>query len=142
MTTSAAIGPLSFPTLSGVESRQTTQASPQLGGRSDWTKHAMSFIPPSSRVRRHGVPCWTYNGTSWLYPVPFSQTWIGREPCSPTRPYLGTSSVTTGQPQGIGGAMETEGTGQTPAVSMVTTGAPCTTTNQGPAQAGARPSPQ
>ncbi len=38
--------------------------------------------------------------------------------------------------------MDTEGAGQVPETSMVTTGASSTTTNQDPAQAGSRPSPQ
>ncbi len=38
--------------------------------------------------------------------------------------------------------METEGADQTPEVSMVTTGAPSTMTDQVPAQAGSHPSPQ
>ncbi len=52
-------------------------------------------------------------------------------------PYLGAPSVTAGQAQGNGEAMETEGTGQTLAVSTVMTGAPSTTTDKGTVQAGA-----
>ncbi len=57
-------------------------------------------------------------------------------------PYLGTPSMTAGQPQGTGEGMETEGTDQTRSVSTVETGAPGTMIDQGPAQPGARPSPQ
>ncbi len=38
--------------------------------------------------------------------------------------------------------MDTEGAGHAPEVPMVTTGAPRTTTDQDPAQAESRPSPQ
>ena len=38
--------------------------------------------------------------------------------------------------------MDTEGAGQVPEASTVTTGAFSTTTNQDPAQAGSHPSPQ
>ncbi len=46
-------------------------------------------------------------------------------------------SVTTGQAEGIGGAVEIKGASKTHAVSTVTTGAPSTTTAQGSAEAGA-----
>ncbi len=57
-------------------------------------------------------------------------------------PYLGVPSTTAGQAQGPGEAMDTEGAGQAHEASMVTTGASSTTTDQDPAQAGSRPSPQ
>ncbi len=50
--------------------------------------------------------------------------------------------MTAGQTQGNGEAMDTEGVGQAPEVSAVTTSASSTTTDQDPAQAGFRPSPQ
>ncbi len=57
-------------------------------------------------------------------------------------PYLGAPNVTAGQAQGRGEATDTEGAGQAPEASTVTTGAFSTTTDQDPAQAGSRPSPQ
>ncbi len=57
-------------------------------------------------------------------------------------PYLVVPNATAGQAQGPGGVMDTEGAGQAPDASTVMTGASNTTTNQDPAQAGSRPSPQ
>ncbi len=58
------------------------------------------------------------------------------------RPYLGAPNATAGQAQGHGEATGTEGAGQAPEASAVTTGASSTMTDQDPAQAGSRPSPQ
>ncbi len=56
--------------------------------------------------------------------------------------WRGGYRANAGQAQGPGRAMDTEGAGQAPQASTVTTGAYSTTTNQGPGQAGSHPSPQ
>ena len=50
--------------------------------------------------------------------------------------YLGAPSTTAGQSQWTGVAMDTEGAGQAPKASEVTTGASSPMTDQDPAQAG------
>ncbi len=74
--TSAALRPLSFPTLSGMESGLVTQ------GRIEWTRNAASVTPPFGEARRHSALCWACHQTRWFYPVSFPQGWIGKEPCA------------------------------------------------------------
>ncbi len=57
-------------------------------------------------------------------------------------PYLGVPNVTVGHAQGPDEATDTEGAGWAPKASTVMTGASSTTTDQDPAQAWSRPSPQ
>ncbi len=136
-TTSAAMGPLSFPTLSEVE---MAQASSQLGeGMSGISTPRASPLPPVGR----GTTAYLAGpimGSAGSTPFPSLRVGAGGSHVLLPGPYLGTSSVTAGQLQGIGGTMETEGAAQTPVVSTVTTGTPSTMTDQGPAQAGAQPS--
>ena len=95
--------------------------------RNAWTRNAASVHPPSGRARHCSALCWAYCGTSCFYPIPFPKGRIGEEPQSLTKSYLGTPSATAGQVQGLGKAMDTEGEGQAPKASMVTTGASSTT---------------
>ncbi len=76
--------------------------------------------------------------------IPFSSPRVGlvrRHILSPG-PYLGSPSVTAGQPQRTGGFMGIEGTGQALPVATVTTSAASTPTDQGPVQAVVQASPQ
>ncbi len=49
------LGPMPFPPLSRVGSGLATQASHQLWGRNEWTKHATSVTPPCGGARHCGV---------------------------------------------------------------------------------------
>ncbi len=119
--TSAAMGPLSFPTLSGVESGLTTQASPQLGG-------GMSGLsmPRASSLLLAGQGTTAYFAGPVMGPAgsiqfPSPKVGLGGSHVVSSGLYVGTTSVTAGQAQGSGGAMETEGAGQTLVVFTVTT---------------------
>ncbi len=135
-TTSAAMRPLSFPTLSGMESGLVTQASPQLmGGMSGPSTPRASPLP---LVRRGAAayfaePVMVPAGST---PFPSPRVGSGRSRVLSPSWYLGVPSMTAGQAQGNGAAMETEGENQTPEVSTVMTGAPSTTSDQDPAQSG------
>ena len=136
MATSAAVGPLSFPALSGMESGLATQASPQLGGgMSGLGMPRASPLPSAGRgaALRFADPVIGPTGST---PFPSPRVGLERSRVLSPSPYLGAPSATAGQAQRNGEAMVTEGSGQTPEVSTVMTGALSTMTDQDPAQAG------
>ena len=140
-TTSATLGPYSYPALGRLEGGLTAQASPGLGGgMSGLGMPQVPTLPPAGRgfsayLARSGM------GPASSTPFPSPGTGSGLSVLVPS-PYLGAPNATAGQAQGPGRAMDTEGAGQAPEASAVTTGAASTTTNQDPAQAGSRLSPQ
>ncbi len=140
-TTSATLGPYSYPAFGGLGSGLTTQASPQLGrGMSALGVPQVPALPPAGR----GVSKYLARpvvGPASSTPFPSPGTGSGMSVLSPSL-YLGAPNATAGQAQGSGGAMDTEGAGLDPKTSTVTTCASRTTTSQDPAQAGSRPSPQ
>ena len=133
-TTSAALGPYYYPALGGLGGELTAQASPHLGGAmSGLGMPQVPTLPPAGRgLSAYLARSSTRSASSTPFPSP--GTGSGLSVLAPS-PYLGA-------PYATAGAMDTEGAGQAPRASAVTTGAASTTTNQDPAQAGSRPSPQ
>ncbi len=76
-TTSAALGPMSLPAPSGMESGLATQASPQLGG--GMSGLGMPRASPLPLAGRRSILCWDCHGTSWFYPISFPPPGLDRE---------------------------------------------------------------
>ncbi len=140
-TTSATLGPYSHPTLGGMGGGLAAQASPQLGrGMSGL---GLPQVPTPLLVGR-GLTAYfarSGSGSTNATPLPSPGTGSGLSVLAPS-PYLGVPNANAGHAQGPGRAMDTEGASQAPEASAVINGAPSSTTNQGPAQTGSRPSPQ
>ena len=111
-------------------------------GRIKWTEHATSVALPGLGRGTAAYFSGPVMGSAGSSPFPSPQVGSGRRQIFSPGPSLEPSSVTEGQPQGTGGILGTEETGYAPAVATVMTSAPTTTTDQSPAQAEARPSPQ
>ncbi len=140
--TSAALGPLSFLELSGIEGGLTIQASPQLGGGiSGLGMLWASTFPPAGRgaAALFAGPTVEPAGST---PFPSPRARSRRSHVFLPSLYLGAPITTAGQAQGTGETMDAEGAGRAPKASTVTTGASSTMTEQDPAQAGFRQSRQ
>ncbi len=139
--TSTTLGPYSHSTLGGMGSGLTAQASPSLGRGMSGLGTRQVLTPPS--VERGLLVCVARSGTGSINSItsPSPGTGLGLSALAPGQ-YLGEPTMKAGQAQGPGRAMDVEGAGHAPGASTVTTGAPSTTTNQGPAQAGSHASPQ
>ncbi len=139
---SATLGPTSHPVFGGL-GRRSTQTTPLMGKGMSGLGLPRESTPPPPSVGRGLMahPAFSRPRTANSTLTPSSGTGSGLSALAPG-PYLGAPNANAGHAQGHGEAMDTEGVPQAPEASAVRTGAPSTTTNQGPAQAGSHPAPQ
>ncbi len=137
---SATLGPTSHPVFGGL-GRRSAQTTPLMGRGMSGLGVPQDLTPPSAGRGLTAHSAYPGLMAANSTPTPSPGTGSGLSALAPG-PYLGAPNANAGHAQRRGEAMDTEGAPQSPEASAVRAGAPSTTTNQGPTQAGSRPAPQ